>query len=82
MGATDRKNDQIFLVMNGHFHSVGGTNDGEYHQVSVNDADRPVIEVLSDFQDYPNGGDGWLRLVNLDIPNNQIEFQTSIFGTH
>lgn len=71
-----RKNDQIFMVLNGHFHSVGGTNDGEYHQVSMNDADRPVIEVLSDYQDYPNGGDGWLRLMNFDIPNNQIKFET------
>ena len=70
------KNDQIFMVLNGHFHSVGGTNDGEYHQVSMNNADRPVIEVLSDFQDYPNGGDGWLRLMNFNIPNNQIEFET------
>ncbi len=71
-----RKNDQIFMVLNGHFHSVGGTNDGEYHQISMNDADRPVFEVLSDYQDYPNGGDGWLRLMNFDIPNNQIEFET------
>jgi hypothetical protein len=71
-----RHNDQIFLALNGHFHSVGGTNDGEYHQVSMNDANRPVFEVLQDFQDYPNGGDGWLRLINFDIPNNQIAFET------
>ena len=71
-----RFNDQIFMVLNGHFHSVGGTNDGEYHQVSLNDAGRTVFEVLSDYQDYPNGGDGWLRLMNFDIPNNQIEFET------
>ena len=71
-----RRNDQIFMVLNGHFHSVGGTNDGEYHQVSLNDANRPVLEVLSDYQDYPNGGDGWLRLMNFDIPNNQIKFET------
>ena len=51
-------------------------NDGEYHQVSTNDAGRPVIEVLQDYQDYPNGGDGWLRLIQFDIPNNQIVFET------
>ena len=28
------------------------------------------------FRDYPNGGDGWLRLINFDIPNNQIKFET------
>ncbi|MAE65540.1 MAG: hypothetical protein CMJ18_14815 [Phycisphaeraceae bacterium] len=71
-----RGNDQIFMVLNGHFHSVGGTNDGEYHQVSMNDLDRPVFEVLQDFQDYPNGGDGWLRLIDFDIPNDRIVFET------
>ena len=71
-----RYNDQIFMVLNGHYHSVGGTNDGEYHQISFNEANRPVFEVLQDFQDYPNGGDGWLRLINFDIPNDKIEFET------
>lgn len=69
-------NDQIFMVLNGHFHSVGGTNDGEYHQVSLNQADRPVFEVLQDYQDYPNGGDGWLRLIEFDVANDQIRFET------
>ncbi|TWT32290.1 Calcineurin-like phosphoesterase [Posidoniimonas corsicana] len=71
-----RFNDQVFMVLGGHYHSVGGQDDGEYHQVSLNDAGRPVIEVLQDYQDYPNGGDGWLRLINFDLPNNAIEFET------
>lgn len=71
-----RTNDQIFMVLNGHYHSVGGTNDGEYHQTSLNNADRPVFEVLQDFQDYPNGGDGWLRLIEFDVPENKIRFET------
>ncbi|MCG8450506.1 MAG: DNRLRE domain-containing protein [Pirellulales bacterium] len=72
-----RHNDQIFMVLNGHFHSAAvPTNDGEYHQVSMNDANRPVFEVLQDYQDYPNGGNGWLRLINFDIPNDTIEFET------
>lgn len=71
-----RRNDQIFLVLNGHNHGAGGLNDGEYHQVSTNDAGRPVYEVLQDYQDYPNGGDGWLRLINFDIGVGQIQFET------
>ncbi|QDT67868.1 Calcineurin-like phosphoesterase [Planctomycetes bacterium MalM25] len=71
-----RTNDQVFMVLNGHYHSVGGSNDGEYHQTSLNDADRPVFEVLQDYQDYPNGGDGWLRLIEFDIPENKIRFET------
>lgn len=70
------RNDQIFMVLNGHYHSVGGSNDGEYHQTSTNRADRPVFEVLQDYQDYPNGGDGWLRLIEFDVPENKIRFET------
>ena len=54
------------MVLNGHYHGAGGSNDGEYHQVSTNDYGKPVIEVLQDFQDYPNGGDGWLRIMTFD----------------
>lgn len=73
-----KRNDQIFMVLNGHYHSltVASGNDGEYHQVGVNEAGRPVFEMLSDFQDYPRGGDGWLRLINFDIPNNKIKVET------
>ena len=71
-----RKNDQVFMVLNGHYQRGEGPSDGEYHQVSLNDAGRPVFEVLQNFQDYPDGGEGWLRLINFDIPNNQIAFET------
>ena len=70
------RNDQVFMVLNGHYHSVGGTNDGEYHQVSFNNAGRPVFEVLQDYQDYPNGGDGWLRLIEFDGASDRIGFET------
>ncbi len=69
-------NDQIFLVLNGHNHGAGGLNDGEYHQVSTNAGGNAVYEVLQNYQDYPNGGDGWLRLIEFDVPNNQISFET------
>jgi len=56
-------NPQVFMVLNGHFHVRIGSNDGEYHQVSTNAAGLPVFEMLADYQDYPNGGNGWMRLV-------------------
>ncbi len=71
-----RQNDQIILVLNGHFHSAGGTNDGEYHQVSQNDFGKDVVEVLQDYQDYPNGGDGWLRIITFDPAADEIRFET------
>ncbi|MEM1011242.1 MAG: DNRLRE domain-containing protein [Planctomycetota bacterium] len=73
------RNDQIFMVLNGHYHSRPANepfNDGEFHQVSDNLAGRQVIEVLQDYQDYPNGGDGWLRLIDFQPDNNRIEFET------
>jgi hypothetical protein len=58
-----RPNSQVFMVLNGHAHwdySGGGAN-GEYWQISLNDAGLPVFEMLSNYQEYPHGGDGWLR---------------------
>lgn len=70
------ENDQVFMVLNGHFIGSGGTGDGEYHQVSRNKAGREVIEVLQDYQGYPNGGDGWLRLIDFQPDAGRIEFET------
>ena len=38
-------------------------NNGEYHQVSTNSAGSDVYEMLSNYQDYDNGGNGWLRII-------------------
>ena len=52
-----RTHDQIFLVLCGHMHDKEPSdakklrNDGEFFQVSKNDLDRPVIEVIQDYQD-------------------------------
>jgi hypothetical protein len=71
-----RTNDQIFLVLCGHFHSGNQPNSGEYHQVSVNNYGKPVIEMLQDFQDYSNGGNGWLRIVKLDEAMGSVSVET------
>ncbi|MEC7584092.1 MAG: DNRLRE domain-containing protein [Planctomycetota bacterium] len=64
-----RRNPNILLVQCGHFHE-------EYHQTSTNVLGEPVHEVLADYQDLPNGGDGWLRLMTFDTANHRIEFTT------
>jgi hypothetical protein len=56
-------NPQVFMVLCGHFHKAADGQDGEYHQVSANAAGLPVYEMLADYQDYPDGGQGWLRTV-------------------
>src|SRR5690625_1173867 len=58
-------NPQVFMVLGGHFHrgSLAKGTLGEYHQVSKNSAGQPVFEMLSNYQAYPNGGNGWLRII-------------------
>lgn len=72
-----KQHPQVFMVLCGHVHRI----DGEYHQVSTNDADLPVYEILADYQAYQNGGNGWMRLINF-VPgggndgDDRIEFVT------
>lgn len=54
-----RKNKMVFLVVNGHTHT-------EYAFVSHNDANRPVLQILADYQDRDFGGNGLMRLVTID----------------
>ncbi|HEX7004930.1 MAG TPA: metallophosphoesterase [Trueperaceae bacterium] len=54
---------QVFMVLGGHFHMGPDGEDGEYHQVSSNDAGLPVYEMLADYQTWENGGQGWLRII-------------------
>lgn len=62
-------NPQIFAVLCGHMH-------GEFAQTSINAAGKPVFELLADFQDDPNGGDGYLRLYQFDEANSAIHVET------
>jgi hypothetical protein len=64
-----RQNPQVFMVMNGHY-------TGEAHRVVTNDAGKPVIEMLVDFQGNANGGDGYLRLLKFVPAQNRIEATT------
>jgi hypothetical protein len=71
---------QVFMTLNGHSHKgssqydptdpsddpAGPSTDGEYHQVSTNWHGLPVYEMLADYQDYPRGGDGWIRIITFE----------------
>ena len=53
----------IRLVLNGHYH------DGTLAEATRSDLNRcgqPVQQILTDYQDRPNGGDGWLRYYTID----------------
>lgn len=64
-----RRNPNIVMVLCGHFHE-------EFRQTSLNVLGLPVHEMLADYQDDPNGGDGWLRLHTFDLASNRIAVQS------
>jgi hypothetical protein len=64
-----RTNPNVFLVNCGHFHE-------EYRQTSTNLSGLPVHEVLADYQDDPNGGNGFLRLMKFDTANKRIDVKS------
>ncbi|HCO49196.1 MAG TPA: hypothetical protein DIT55_07165 [Spirochaetaceae bacterium] len=57
-------NDQIFMVTCGHI-------SAEYHQVSANRSGLGVFEVLQDYQNRKDGGEGFLRLMRF-FPGRDI----------
>jgi hypothetical protein len=63
-----REHPQIFMVLGAHYHDYNknldiNDEDGEWHQISQNRAGSNVYEMLSNYQDFKNGGDGWLRTI-------------------
>ncbi|MCP4509593.1 MAG: metallophosphoesterase, partial [Fuerstiella sp.] len=64
-----RRQPNIFLVVSGHVLGVG-------LQASVNAAGGTVLEMLTDYQGLPNGGDGWLRSLQFVPAENKIHVKT------
>lgn len=63
-------NCNVFMVVNGHWH------DGELSEARRTDANacgEPVHQVLSDYQDRANGGDGWLRYYTFHPSSDTID---------
>lgn len=65
-----KDNPQIFMVLSGH-------TGQESHQVKTNAAGLPVLQMVTDYTKWlPNGGNGYLRLVELDEDADEIRVQT------
>jgi len=64
-----RANPQVFMVLCGHWH-------GEAHPVAQNDEGQDVFQILANFQSDPNGGDGWMTLLEFDEDNHVINATT------
>ncbi len=59
----------LFLMLGGHMHGEGRRQDTAVNGNVVN-------TLLSDYQDYINGGDGWLRIMTFSPANDTIQVQT------
>jgi len=64
-----RKQPNVFLVVSGHVLGIG-------LQTSINDAGGQVLEMLTDYQGLPNGGDGWLRSLTFVPAEDKIHVTT------
>nr|WP_319395372.1 DNRLRE domain-containing protein [uncultured Desulfobacter sp.] len=62
-------NRQIYMVYCGHNHA-------EYRQTSTNNFGLTVHEVLADYQDGDNGGDGYLRINTIKPDDDRIDVKT------
>ncbi len=64
-----RDNPQVFMVLNGHTHT-------EYRMVSHDAANKPVYQMLADYQDRTDGGQALLRLIKIDVAQGLIDVKT------
>jgi hypothetical protein len=64
-----RHHANIFLVVSGHVYGTG-------RLTSKGDHGNTVHQILADYQQYPNGGDGWLRLLRFDAKKKSISVET------
>jgi predicted phosphodiesterase len=64
-----KANPMVFMVLNGHTHT-------EYALVNHDAANRPVFQMLSDYQDRAMGGNGLMRLVTIDPVASKILVKT------
>lgn len=62
-----KPSQNVQIVMNGHFHHEQG---GRY--LATNLEGRTVHQILSNYQTFKNGGNGFLRIMSFDQENNLV----------
>ena len=60
-----KKNNQIFLTVNGHHH-------GYAHKIMKNDKGQDVVMMVVDYQSAFHGGNGLMRTLEFDMAKNRI----------
>lgn len=64
-----RRNPNIFMVQCGHFSE-------EYRQTSANVDGRLIHEILANYQNLDDGGQGFLRIMNFDLATDLVTVET------
>ena len=65
-------NPNLFLMVCGHMHSA---SDGSAYRLETRTGMQPVHILLTDYQDYTSGGNGWLRILTFKPAVDQIYAQ-------
>jgi hypothetical protein len=66
-----RKYRNITMYLSGHFTGGSGAR-----RADLGDNGNLVNQLFADYQDYPNGGNGWLRIMTFHPVTNSISVQT------
>jgi hypothetical protein len=66
-----RKYQNVIMFLSGHF--TGGTGA---RRADLGDGGNLVNQLFADYQDFANGGNGWLRIMTFHPANNSISVQT------
>jgi predicted small secreted protein len=64
-----KQHKNLQLVVSGHVHA-------ESMRTDKNLAGENVYQMLADFQEEENGGNGWIRILTFSPKNNRIDVRT------
>lgn len=67
--------DNVIAVLSGHYHDAELLVD-EMDDNGDGETDRYVYQMLADYQGGPEGGQGYIRLMQFDIDNNKLHMKT------
>ncbi|MFD1174371.1 lamin tail domain-containing protein [Oceanobacillus picturae] len=68
-------NENVFAVLCGHYHNAQTLID-EIDDNGDGTPDRSVYQMLADYQGGPEGGQGYLRILNFNMDENKIDVET------
>lgn len=66
-----RKYPNVSMVLSGHL-----TNGQAGHRSDIADGGNLVNQIFANYQTFPNGGDGWLRILTFHPAANTVSVQT------